>query len=66
MLITYQNGHLDIMNAQNSIHNVSDLFLKPLNISKQVHDICMYNQKAYLNFLEKYFQSQDLQNTKKK
>lgn len=48
MLITYQNGHLDIMNAQNSIHNVSDLFLKPLNISKQVHDICMYNQKAYL------------------
>ena len=48
MLITYQNGHLDIMDAQNNIHNISDLFLKPLNISKQVHDICMYGNKAYL------------------
>lgn len=48
MLITYQNGHFDIMDAQNNIHNVSDLFLKPLNISKQVHDICMHEDKAYL------------------
>ena len=48
MLITYQNGHLDILDKQEQISNISDLFLKPMNLSKQVNDICMHETKAYL------------------
>lgn len=48
MLITYQNGQLDIMSANGEIQNISDLFLKQMSVSKQVNDICMYRDKAIL------------------
>ena len=48
MLITYQNGHLDIIDTKDNVNNISDLFLKPMTLSKQVHDICMHDTKAYL------------------
>lgn len=48
MLITYQNGQLDIMDSNGKIYNISDLFLKQMSISKQVNDICMYQDKAIL------------------
>lgn len=48
MLITYQNGHLDIMDRNENVRNISDLFMKSMNLSKQVHDVCMYQTKAYL------------------
>ena len=48
LLVTYQNGHVDILDEQGSVHNVSDLFLKSMNLSKQVHDVCMYKETAYL------------------
>lgn len=48
MLVTYQNGHLDILDREGNVYNVSDLFLKSMSLSKQVHDICMYGSKAYL------------------
>lgn len=48
MLITYKNGQLDIMSANGDIQNISDLFLKQMNVSKQVNDICMYQDKAIL------------------
>ena len=48
MLITYQNGQLDIMDSNGKIYNISDLFLKQMSVSKQVNDICMYQDKAIL------------------
>ena len=48
MLITYQNGQLDIMTKNGTIYNISDLYLKQMNASKQVNDICMYQDKAIL------------------
>ena len=48
MLVTYQNGHLDVLNKEGDVYNISDLFLKSMSLSKQVHDICMYGTKAYL------------------
>ena len=48
MLITYQNGLIDIMEADGTVHNISDLFLKQMSASKQVNDICMYRNKAIL------------------
>jgi hypothetical protein len=49
MLITYQDGQLDIVDKQGNIHNISDLFVKQMNNSKQVNDIYMYQQYAYLS-----------------
>lgn len=48
MLITYQDGKLDIMTQDGTIYNILDLFLKQMNVSKQVNDICMYQDKAIL------------------
>ena len=48
MLITYQNGLIDIMDANGTVHNISDLFLKQMSVSKQVNDVCMYRNKAIL------------------
>ena len=48
LLITYRNGQLDVLDAKGRIYNISDLYLKQTNISKQVNDICMHSSKAYL------------------
>lgn len=48
MLITYQNGQIDIMSANGKIQSISDLFLKQMSVSKKVSDICMYEDKAIL------------------
>ncbi len=48
MLITYRNGQIDIMESNGTIYNIPDLFLKQMSVSKQVNDICMYQDKAVL------------------
>ena len=48
LLITYQDGQLDIMDAAGDVQNISDLYLKQMSLSKVVNDICMYQDKAYL------------------
>lgn len=48
MLITYQDGQLDVMSEDGFVYNIPDLYLKQMNVSKQVNDICMHGQKAYL------------------
>ena len=48
MLITYQDGQLDIIDSSGEIKNISDLHLKQMSVSKEVNDICMYQNKAYL------------------
>jgi ligand-binding sensor domain-containing protein len=48
LLIVYQNGQIDIMTSEEEIYNISDLFLKQMNASKEVNDICIYGDKAYL------------------
>lgn len=48
LLITYQDGQLDIMDAAGEVQNISDLYLKQMSLSKVVNDICMYQDKAYL------------------
>lgn len=48
MLLTYANGQIDVINSEGDIHNISDLYLKQMNASKQVNDICIYGEKAYL------------------
>lgn len=48
MLITYRNGQIDIMASDGTVYNISDLFFKQMTVSKQVNDICMYQDKAIL------------------
>lgn len=48
MLITYRNGQIDIMAADGTVYNISDLYLKQMSVSKKVNDICMYQNKAIL------------------
>lgn len=48
LLITYQDGQLDILDAAGDVQNISDLYLKQMSLSKVVNDICMYQNKAYL------------------
>lgn len=49
LLVSYQNGQLDIIDAKGDIHNVPDLYLKQMNYSKVVNHICMHEDKAYLS-----------------
>lgn len=49
MLITYQNGQLDVIDSRGEIHNIPDLFLKQMNTSKEVNHIYMHNDKAYMS-----------------
>ena len=48
LLITYSNGQLDILTPDNDIYNIPDLYLKQMTSSKQVNDIYMDGEKAYL------------------
>ena len=48
MLITYQSGLFDVMDAKGNVYTISDLYLKSMSGSKQVNDICMHNDKAFL------------------
>ena len=48
LLITYDNGQIDIMTEEEEIYNISDLYLKQMNTSKAVNDVCIYQDKAYL------------------
>lgn len=48
MLITYQNGEIDIVDAEGEIHPIMDLYLKQMNGSKVVNEVSMYKEKAYL------------------
>ena len=48
LLLCYQNGQLDIMDAQAEIHNIPDLYLKQANFSKIVKNVYMYGTTAYL------------------
>ena len=48
LLITYTNGQIDIITQEGDIYNISDLFLKQMSASKEVNDIHIYQDKAYL------------------
>jgi hypothetical protein len=49
ILLTYQNGQLDIIDTRDDIHNIPDLYLKQMNYSKVVNHIYMHEDKAYLS-----------------
>lgn len=49
ILMTYQNGQLDIIDTRDDIHNIPDLYLKQMNYSKVVNHIYMHGDKAYLS-----------------
>ena len=49
LLVSYQNGQLDIIDAEGDIHNVPDLYLKQMSYAKVVNHIYMHEQKAYLS-----------------
>ena len=36
LLLTYQNGQLDVIDSNERVHNISDLYLKQANISKKI------------------------------
>lgn len=48
LLVSYQNGQLDIIDADGDVHNLPDLYLKQMNNSKVVNHIYMHNENAYL------------------
>ena len=48
LLVCYENGQLDVINAKDEIENIPDLYLKQANFSKIVNSICMHENTAYL------------------
>lgn len=48
MLLTYENGQIDVIDSKENIYNIPDLYIKQANASKQINDIYMYQSKAYL------------------
>ena len=48
IIITYQDGEIDIIDAEGNIYPIMDLYLKQMSGSKVVNDICVYKEKAYL------------------
>lgn len=48
LLVTYTNGQIDIITHDGEIYNISDLFLKQMSASKEVNDIHIHQDKAYL------------------
>lgn len=48
VIITYQDGEIDIIDANGNIHPIMDLYLKQMSGSKVVNDVCVYKEKAYL------------------
>ena len=48
MLITYNDGRIDFVDPDGDIYNISDLFVKQISVSKQVNDIYMHGELAYM------------------
>ena len=48
LLIMYEDGYWDIMNRRGEISTISDMFLKPISGSKEVNDVVMIGNNAYL------------------
>lgn len=48
LLVCYENGQIDVINAKDEIENIPDLYLKQANFSKIVNNICMHENTAYL------------------
>ncbi len=48
LLVCYENGHLDIINSQDEVYNIPDLYLKQTTYSKIVNSIYMHEHTAYL------------------
>lgn len=49
LLLTYQNGQIDVIDANGEVYNIPDLFLKQTNASKEVNDVYMHSTNAYLS-----------------
>lgn len=49
LLVTYQNGQIDVIDANGEVHNIPDLYLKQTNASKVVNDVYMHGINAYLS-----------------
>ena len=48
LLVCYENGQIDVINAKDEIENIPDLYLKQANFSNIVNNICMHENTAYL------------------
>lgn len=48
LLVCYENGQLDVIDAKDEIENIPDLYLKQSNFSKSVNSIHMHGNTAYL------------------
>lgn len=48
LVITYDDGNIDLLDEKEVAHNVADLYLKQMNFSKQVQDIAFHDGKAYM------------------
>ena len=48
LVISYEDGMIDLMDANENIHSVADLYNKSLNTSKKVQDLAFSQGKAYM------------------
>ena len=48
ILVCYQNGLIDIIDKEGNIYTISDLYLKQMNASKEVNDVYISGEHAYL------------------
>ena len=48
LIITYQDGNIDLMDLQENVTNISSLYTKTLTESKTVNNVYIHQQYAYL------------------
>ena len=48
LLISYEDGMVDLLSADQNIYSIADLYLKQMNASKQVQDVTFHNGMAYM------------------
>ena len=48
ILVCYRNGLIDIIDKEGNIYTISDLYLKQMNASKEVNDVYISGEHAYL------------------
>ncbi len=49
LIITYENGNIDILDTRGDIFNIPDLYNKQIPFTKHVHNINIAKQRAYLS-----------------
>ena len=48
LFIAYKNSNIDLLSEDGTITNISDIYRKNINGSKQINNVCFHNNLAYI------------------